>query len=116
MSEIGALLNTHNVLGQQIKSVAEELKISTIPNQKIVIHADKYQADIHPGRANAQRSDELAVIVTGNEGFLPKDIVFTMRGGETRSIDYKHKWRDALSYPLRSARNPNRLSSTSTSR
>ncbi|XP_046660821.1 uncharacterized protein LOC124354421 [Homalodisca vitripennis] len=66
---------------------------------KIVIRADKTPTGEHERRFNAPTSDEVAVIIVGNE-FDKRDIVLQKRSNLLQRISETHRSYDALQYPL----------------
>lgn len=92
------MLHLHNSYVQSFKTAIERLPINT-PNFQIVIHANKVPTGDHPGRYNAPTSNDVAVIVAGDQ-FNNRDIVLQSRCENLKRISELHRSYDSLQYPL----------------
>jgi hypothetical protein len=66
---------------------------------KVVIRADKKPAGEHAGRFNEPVTNEVAVVIMGNE-FDRRDIVLEKTNNRLQRISETHRSYDALQYPL----------------
>lgn len=71
----------------------------TTDNHKLLIKADKVPSGEHPRRFNAPESNEVAIIISG-EDCVNRDIVLKKRGEGLKRISESHRSYDALQYPL----------------
>ena len=66
---------------------------------EVVIRPDKKPSGEHTRRYNTPSTDEVAIIITG-EQYGSRDIVLQKRSGELKRIAETHRAYDALQYPL----------------
>lgn len=98
VSQLQNMLHEHNAIVRSFVTSIEQAP----PNQdfEVVIYADKTPADQHRGRYNAPTTDEVAVVISGQE-FGRRDIVLYSRdGGTLKRISETHRSYDTLQYPL----------------
>lgn len=98
VSSLQGMLHEHNTIVRSFLTAVEQAP----PNEnfEVVIYADKTPAGQHRGRYNAPTTDEVAVIISGQE-FGRRDIVLHSRdGGALKRISELHRSYDALQYPL----------------
>ncbi|XP_022218465.2 uncharacterized protein LOC111071439 [Drosophila obscura] len=67
-------------------------------DHKIVIRADKTPVGEHARRFNAQKVDEVAIVIVG-EQFNNRDIVLHRRNEQLERVSETHRCYDALQYP-----------------
>ena len=75
-----------------------EIDKPQIPNLEIRIHESK-KPGVHPGRLNKPTYNEIAVVMTGDEG-NPRDIRLTTREDKLVRINELHRSYDPLQYPV----------------
>lgn len=90
------MLQDKNNLVQMFKNALDRMPTD---EYKIVIRADKTPAGEHERRFNAPTSNEVAIIIVGNE-FDKRDIVIHKRSNVLQRISETHRSYDALQYPL----------------
>lgn len=97
IAQLQLLLHEHN---QLVKLFKTALDMMPSDDHKIVIRADKRAAGEHERRFNAPTSDEVAIVVVG-ENLVSRDIVVRRRDGDNlQRICETHRSYDALQYPL----------------
>ncbi|GBM74318.1 hypothetical protein AVEN_193308-1 [Araneus ventricosus] len=89
------LLNHHNCYVHSFKSAMNKIS----PEFKVVILADKTSHGEHKRRFNAPATDEVALIMVG-EQHGARDIILEERSGIIKKIPDTHRSYDALQYPL----------------
>ena len=89
-------LHEHNLLVRCFKTALDRM-----PSDEyvVVIRPDRAPAGQHAGRYNAPTSDEVAVVMVG-EQFNSRDIVIQRREGALRRICDTNRSYDALQYPI----------------
>lgn len=90
------MLHEGNNLVRMFKSALERMPDN---EYKIVIRADKTPVGEHVRRFNAPISEEVAIIIVGNE-YDKRDIVLHKRSDALQRISETHRSYDALQYPL----------------
>ncbi|KAK0052831.1 hypothetical protein Bpfe_017685 [Biomphalaria pfeifferi] len=66
---------------------------------KVIIRADKVPSTEHPRCFNAPITDEVAIVMVGNE-FEKRDIVLERRNNTMQRVAETHSSHDALQYPI----------------
>ena len=90
------LLHEHNPYVTGFKCAIDKL---TGPEKRVIIRADKRPAGTHERVFNAPTTDEVGIIVVG-EQHDRRDIVLETRGNSLQRIAETHRSYDALQYPL----------------
>lgn len=98
VGQLQKLLHKHNKYILDLKAA-----IDSVPKGqkefKVIINADKKPAGEHQGRFNAPTSQEVAILIAGQE-FEKRDIVLHSRDNRVIRISETHRAYDALQYPL----------------
>ena len=88
----------HNV-NNYVASFKTALEKMDLPEHRIVIRPDKAPTMEHPRRFNAPLTDEVAVLIVGQQ-FNKRDIVLQKRNDQLQRVAETHRSYDALQYPL----------------
>ncbi|MEO1479522.1 MAG: hypothetical protein AAFV01_13185 [Bacteroidota bacterium] len=77
----------------QFRQIDETLQATTVPDARIIFHAEERRPGVHERRANAPITDEVAFVMSGDPGAASKvpDIVVHYRqdqGGGLRVIKH----------------------------
>ncbi|CAF1021035.1 unnamed protein product [Adineta steineri] len=96
VKKLQQMVHEHNSYVQSFK-----LAIQRMPSDqyKVVIRADKTPLGEHARRFNEPVTNEIAVVIAGNE-FDKRDIVLEKQNGQLQSVSETHRSYDALQYPL----------------
>jgi hypothetical protein len=94
--ELQQMLYQHNNYVHIFKSALQRM---TSDSYKVVINADKKPAGEHERRFNAPVTNEVAIVIAGNE-FDRRDIVLEKRNNRLQRVAETHRSYDALQYPL----------------
>ncbi|UYV72470.1 hypothetical protein LAZ67_9003273 [Cordylochernes scorpioides] len=92
------LLHAHNHYIQSFKANLETLP-QNHADYRAIIHSDKLPPEEHERRYNAPMTNEVALLMVGQE-FGPRDIVLHCRNNLTQRISEIHQAYDPLQYPL----------------
>ncbi|UYV73419.1 hypothetical protein LAZ67_10003111 [Cordylochernes scorpioides] len=92
------LLHAHNHYIQSFKAALETLP-QNHADYRVIIHSDKLPPEEHERRYNAPMTNEVALLMVGQE-FGPRDIVLHCRNNLTQRISEVHQAYDPLQYPL----------------
>ncbi|UYV75805.1 hypothetical protein LAZ67_13001409 [Cordylochernes scorpioides] len=92
------LLHAHNHYIQSFKAALETLP-QNHADYRVIIHSDKLPPEEHERRYNAPMTNEVALLMVGQE-FGPRDIVLHCRNNLTQRISEIHQAYDPLQYPL----------------
>lgn len=92
------MLHRNNSYIRSFKS-ALDLMPSNPAEFKIVIRADRKPQAEHRGRYNTPQTDEVAILIVGQE-FSKRDIVLRARDDTLTRVSEIHRSYDALQYPL----------------
>ncbi|UYV74337.1 hypothetical protein LAZ67_11003112 [Cordylochernes scorpioides] len=92
------LLHAHNHYIQSFKAALETLP-QNHADYRVIIHSDKLPPEEHERRYNAPMTNEVALLMVGQE-FGPRDIVLHCRNNLTQRISEIHQAYDSLQYPL----------------
>ncbi|UYV61785.1 hypothetical protein LAZ67_1006539 [Cordylochernes scorpioides] len=92
------LLHAHNHYIQSFKAALETLP-QNHADYRVIIHSDKLPPEEHERRYNAPTTNEVALLMVGQE-FGPRDIVLHCRNNLTQRISEIHQAYDPLQYPL----------------
>lgn len=92
------LLHEHNLLVRSFKTALDRMP-SDDDEYVVVIRPDRAPAGQHAGRYNAPTSDEVAMVMVGDQ-FNSRDIVIQRRKGDLRRISDTNRFYDALQYPI----------------
>ncbi|XP_028967653.1 uncharacterized protein LOC114828293 [Galendromus occidentalis] len=95
VADLQDMLHRHNELVRVFRS---SLELMPTDDYVVVIKADKTPGE-HAGRFNAPTSDEVAIVIVGEE-FNSRDIVLRRRDGCLKRVSETHRSYDALQYPL----------------
>ncbi|GBM90194.1 hypothetical protein AVEN_239939-1 [Araneus ventricosus] len=93
--QLQGMLDHHNCYVQSFKSALNKIS----PEFKVVILADKTPHGEHERCFNAPKTDEVALIMVG-EQHGAMDILLEDRSGTIKKISDTHRSYDALQYPL----------------
>ena len=88
----------HNV-NNYVASFKTALDKMDLPEHRIVIRPDKAPTMEHPRRFNAPLTDEVAVLIVGQQ-FNNSDIVLQKRNDQLQRVAETHRSYDAVQYPL----------------
>ena len=88
----------HNV-NNYVASFKTALDKMDLPEHRIVIRPDKAPTMEHPRRFNAPLTDEVAVLIVGQQ-FNNSDIVLQKRNDQLQRVAETHRSYHALQYPL----------------
>lgn len=96
IQQLQQILHENNELIQQFQFALEH-----IPNDSynIIIRADRTPAGQHERRFNAPTTNEVAVIITQNQG-NHRDIVIKKKNSNIIHVNECHRFYDALQYPI----------------
>jgi hypothetical protein len=94
--EIQQMLHQHNRYVHEFKSALERMPSDAY---KVVIRADKKPAGEHARRFNEPLTNEVAIVIAGNE-FDKRDIVLEKRNNQLQRVVETHRSYDALQYAL----------------
>lgn len=92
------MLHSQNRYINFFKTAIENVSLN-VPDFNIVIHANKTPAGEHRGRYNAPSTNEMAVVIAGQQ-FDKRDIVLSCRDNKLLKISELHRSYDSLQYPL----------------
>ncbi|UYV75439.1 hypothetical protein LAZ67_13000277 [Cordylochernes scorpioides] len=92
------LLHAHNLYIQSFKAALETLP-QNHADYRVIIYSDKLPPEEHERRYNAPMTNEVALLMVGQE-FGPRDIVLHCRNNLTQRISEIHQAYDPLQYPL----------------
>lgn len=95
----------HNRFYNLFRQIDETLQDTTVPDARIVFHAEERRPGVHERRANAPTTDEVAFVMSGDPGKAAeaRDIVVHYRrdqGSGLRVIKNTHRHRDPLHYTV----------------
>lgn len=94
--ELQKMLHQQNVYVQMFKTALQRMPSNEL---KVHIRADKTPAGEHPRRFNEPVTNEVAIVIVGNE-FDRRDILLEKRSAEIQRVSETHRSYDALQYPL----------------
>ena len=94
--ELQQMLHQHNTYVHIFKTALQRMPSDAY---KVVIRADKRPVGEHARRFNAPTTDEVAIVIAGNE-FDRRDIVLEKKDNQLRRVAETHRSYDALQYPL----------------
>uniref|UniRef100_A0A8D9E7B6 OTU domain-containing protein n=1 Tax=Cacopsylla melanoneura TaxID=428564 RepID=A0A8D9E7B6_9HEMI len=95
--QLQTMLHQYNPYIREFKIALESTPIDV--QFKVVIQANKKPADGHRGRFNAPVTNEVAVVIVGQE-FDRRDIILHSRDASLKRVSETHRSYDALQYPL----------------
>lgn len=93
------MLHEKNSYIRDLKTIIDIAGADRSKDFQVVIHSDRVPADTHRGRCNAPTTNEVALVMIGQQ-FDKRDIVLHSRGGFLKQISEIHRSYDALQYPL----------------
>ena len=96
VTELQQMLHQHNTYVHIFKTALQRMPSDAY---KVVIRADKKPAGEHARRFNAPTTDEVAIVIAGNE-FDRRDIVLEKKNNQLQRVAETHRSYDALQYPL----------------
>ena len=96
VTELQQMLHQHNTYVDILKTALQRMPSDAY---KVVIRADKKPAGEHARRFNAPTTDEVAIVIAGNE-FDRRDIVLEKKNNQLQRVAETHRSYDALQYPL----------------
>jgi hypothetical protein len=96
VQELQTFLHQNNELVKMFKIALDRMPSDS---HNIVIRADKTPAGEHARRFNSPTTDEVAIVIVG-ENLQSRDIVLHRRNNELKRISETHRTYDALQYPL----------------
>jgi len=94
--ELQQMLHQHNSYVHIFKSTLQKMRINAY---RVVIRTDKKPAGEHERRFNEPVTNEVAIVISGNE-FDRRDIVLEKRNNQLQRVAETHRSYDALQYPL----------------
>ena len=94
--EVQQMLHQHHTYIQTFKTALQKLPTDAY---KVVIRADKKPTGEHPGRFNEPVTNEVAIVIVGNE-FDRRDIILEKRNNQLQRVAETHRSYDALQYPI----------------
>ncbi|KMQ85421.1 dna helicase, partial [Lasius niger] len=92
------MLHDYNSYIKNLKTTLDKVP-PTCQNFQVIIHANRRPADSYRGRFNAPTTNEVALVVVGQQ-FEKRDIVLQSHDNTLRRISEIHRSYDALQYPL----------------
>jgi len=92
------ILHSVNPYVKDFKYVIEILPPNST-DLKVIIRADRKPSNEHRGCFNAQQSDEVAILIVGQE-FTIRDIILRARDDTLQRVNETHRAYDDLQYPL----------------
>ncbi|XP_044594412.1 uncharacterized protein LOC123271894 [Cotesia glomerata] len=98
ITKLQLMLHQNNIYVQNFKSAIECVPRDCV-DLRIIIRSDKKPVDQHTRRYNAPTSNEVAVLMVGQE-FNKRDIVLNLRNNTLQRINEIHRSYDCLQYPL----------------
>jgi len=90
------MLHQENKYVREFKMAIEQAHSDDL---QVVIHADKTPAGEHERRYNAPQTNEVAIVIVGQE-FHWRDIVLKLRNDQLTRISETNRAYDALQYPV----------------
>jgi hypothetical protein len=96
VKKLQQMVHEHNSYVQSFKTALQRMPSDQL---KVVIRADKKPAGEHARRFNEPVTNEVAVVIAGNE-FERRDIVLEKQNGQLHRVSETHRSYDALQYPL----------------
>ena len=97
VTELQQMLHQHNAYVDIFKTALQRMPSDAY---KVVIRADKKPAEEHARCFNAPTTDEVAIVIAGNE-FDRRDIVLEKKNNnQLQRVAETHRSYDALQYPL----------------
>lgn len=96
LSNIQNLLHKHNKLVQIFKYALDHMPTD---EYQLVMKADKIPTNIHKKRLNVPTTNEVAIVMVGDE-CNSRDIIVRRRDESLRRVNETHRSYDALQYPL----------------
>lgn len=96
ISKIQNLLHKHNGLITIFKYALEHMPTD---EYQLVMKADKISTNIHKKRLNVPTTNEVAIVMVGDE-CNSRDIIVRKRDDSLRRVNETHRSYDALQYPL----------------
>nr|XP_016854857.1 PREDICTED: uncharacterized protein LOC107983913 [Anolis carolinensis] len=90
------MFHQHNHIINTFKTALERMPTD---EYRVVIRADKKPVGEHEHRFNAPQTNEVAIVISGDE-FDQRDIIIQRRSNSLQRIAETHRWYDALQYPL----------------
>ena len=96
VTELQQMLHQHNTYVHIFKTALQRMPSDAY---QLVIRADKTPAGEHARRFNAPTTDEVAIVIAGNE-FDRRDIVLEKKNNQLQRVAETHRSYDALQYPL----------------
>ncbi|XP_062817668.1 uncharacterized protein LOC134293583 [Anolis carolinensis] len=90
------MFHQHNHIINTFKTALERMPTD---EYRVVIRADKKPVGEHERRFNAPQTNEVAIVISGDE-FDQRDIIIQRRSNSLQRIPETHRWYDALQYPL----------------
>ena len=91
------MLHEHHCYVRDIKCALEKMRAQE--DYRVVIRPDKRPTGEHERRYNAPTTNEVAIILIG-ENHGNRDIVLQRRSGQLQRIPETHRSYDCLQYPL----------------
>lgn len=98
VKQLQSMLHDSNKYIKNLKTTMDRVP-KDCNKYEIVIHADKKPFHAHRGRFNAPTTDEVALVMVGQE-FERRDIILQNRDGNLQRISELHRSYDALQYPV----------------
>jgi hypothetical protein len=96
VKKLQQMVHEHNTYVEFFKIALQRMPSD---QYKVVISADKKPAGEHARRFNEPVTNEVAVVIAGNE-FDRRDIVLEKQNGRLQRVSETHRSYDALQYPL----------------
>jgi hypothetical protein len=96
VKKLQQMVHEHNTYVEFFKTAIQRMPSD---QYKVVIRADKTPVGEHARRFNEPVTNEVAVVIVGNE-FDRRDIVLEKQNGQLKSVSETHRSYDALQYPL----------------
>ena len=93
------MLHGTNLLIKEFKIALEYFQQRNNANYNVIINADRVPHGEHQRRFNRPTTDEVAVIISGNEGGN-RDIVIRKNDNRLLKVHETNRFYDALQYPL----------------
>jgi hypothetical protein len=96
VKKLQQMVHEHNPYVQSFKTALQRMPSDQL---KVIIRADKKPAGEHARRFNEPVTNEVAIVIAGNE-FEKRDIVLEKQSGQLQRVSEIHRSYDALQYPL----------------
>lgn len=98
VKQLQRMLHTFNTYVRDLKIALDKVPETSKPF-KVVINAEKKPPESHRGRFNAPTSNEVALVIVGQQ-FEKRDIILESHDNSLQRISEIHRSYDALQYPL----------------